>query len=132
MGFTGTETGAWWSWLRESEEQARKAKRCPDDRAHILAACLLKGIWILNGRSKVDDVKFQYAAYTPDSGVYADFEARVRAHAKNNCVADQSLEAAFKAVEKLQLPETLALASQKGIYEMVAPEILIVMDVMQQ
>ncbi len=131
MSTVGLQTARYYEWLRSSAEQARKNQKTPD-RALVLAACQLKGAWILSGCSKVDRIEFQYTHFHEYPEVYKELVDKIEDHAHKNCVPPGRLEKAREEAEKLTLPEILAISSIHGIFEAVAPNLVIVMDVMQR
>lgn len=130
--YVGTETGGYYAWLSNAAEQARKNQKENPDRATILAACQLRGAWILSGCPKVNDIKFEHTHFHQHPEVYKELVDKIEDHAKNFCVAPEQLNKARREVEKLTFPEILAISSMKEIFEMVSPNLVLVMDVMQQ
>jgi hypothetical protein len=101
------------TWLRDSHHQADKEQK---QRAGVAAACLLRGIWILNGRPNwVSGVKFEYSDYLQNLDAYRDafieFEERIHKFIKGYLISDGMWEDAKKNIEKLNLDEILKLSS---------------------
>lgn|SRR5512135_341886 len=110
---------------------AKQAMKEKVDMAVSLAACLLRGIWILNGSSRVSTVKFEYWKFIPSPSAYHEFEQRVRLCVKGHLIDDGIWRDAMRDTESLSLQEIIALSSKFGFFDAMAPDLVLVSDVMQ-
>jgi hypothetical protein len=111
-------------------KQATKEKM---DMAISLAACLLRGIWILNGSSNfghsVGNIKFEYSKFIPSQNDYIEFETRVSKCVKGHLIGDGIWTDACRFVEGKSLPEVIELS--RRFFDVMAPDLVLVGDVMQ-
>jgi hypothetical protein len=101
--------------------------------ARILAACQLKALWILaDCPSKAFGVKFDYAAnpyFIHSADLYKEVVERITAHARGRGLSHEDMTTARLQVQDMLMAEVLDLANQNGIFNLVMPDTILVMDV---
>ncbi len=122
-------------WLQESNKQAQKEQR---EKARTAAACLLRGIRLMCSASVVnawnrtsDRVYFDDKRLVESPEIYDEFYRRATTYIKTHLISDSIWEESCKEVEKLSLSEIIALSRQGGLFDRLAPDGVLVSDIMQ-
>jgi len=126
---TNAPSAKYYAWLQASAEQARNEKELP---ARILAACEIKGEWILSGQpicppSRLGDRFWEGGALHPK--LYQEMVARIEHHARRRGISEATLSAARQAIDQLTFEEVFQLAAMQNLFETVMPELVLVMSV---
>jgi len=130
---TNAPSDRYYAWLQASAEQARKEKELP---ARILAACQVKGHWILSDRpffrpsqesGDLNSRNWNGGALHPE--LYQEMITRIEYHAHHRGITQDALGQARRAIEKLLFSEVFELAAMQNVFETVMPELVLVMSV---
>lgn len=133
----------YWEWLQEGAAQERKNKAKQEHactRGLLLAACLLRSQWIIEGQPMIKNFIEMKTIHwislsfdkTCDPVHFTEAFALVWKHAKDFSVPDEALIECLALMSKADLPRVIALSQEHGIFEMVATDFVKVADVMSK
>ncbi len=129
------ETSQYMDWLRAGVEEARHKNKSLD-RAHALAACWFRTIWIMNGCPNEERASrfCTVSPNWPDDRRKQAEEAheKLLEHARTHAVTHDQFQSALEGMRKMTMAQVIALSSFAGIFEVVATDMVKVMDVMQR
>jgi hypothetical protein len=111
--YTGSQTQAYNEWLHKSREQAQKDKR---EKTLGLAACLRRANWLL--------------ADSSESLAYKEFDRRANQYAAGFLISTAEMDDAHQLVKQLERPEVIKLSNRLGLFSSLAPDLVLVADVM--
>ena len=134
MGIIGVQNEAYNQWLRDSAAQAQKVK---NDLALELAACQLRGAWILYGCPKIQDSRKtiqstlfqQMNICCMQNTLYLELIGNMEKFGLPNGVDLCMIEKARKETNRFQFSELIQ--KTRRLFEKLAPPEILVIEVMQ-